>query len=55
MRNNITILVTGEPNSIFSEILIKSLNKINIKNPLVVITCKELLKTQMKKLNLKKY
>ena len=48
------IIVLGEPNSVFSEILIKTLNKIKIKNPLIVISCKKLLKLQMKKLNLKK-
>ena len=54
MKHKITLLVSGEPNSIFFEILIKTLNKIKIKNPLVVISCKSLLKLQMKKLNLKK-
>lgn len=54
MKHKITLLVSGEPNSIFFEILIKTLNKIKIKNPLVVISCKKLLKLQMKKLNLKK-
>ena len=48
------LIVSGEPNSIFSEILIKSLTKIKIKNPIIIISSEKLLKSQMKILNLKK-
>ena len=48
------LIVSGEPNSIFSEILIKSLIKIKIKNPIIIISSEKLLKSQMKILNLKK-
>ncbi len=48
------LILTGEPNSIFSEILIKSINKIKIKKPIIVISSKKLLTKQLKKLRLKK-
>ena len=54
MKSKPIIIFTGEPNSIFSEILIKSLNKIKIKKPIVVISSEKLLKIQFKKLNLYK-
>ncbi len=52
MKNKTILIVTGEPNSIFSEILIKSLKKINVKKPIIVISSKKLLVKQLKKLNL---
>ena len=54
MKSNLILIVNGEPNSIFSEILLKSINKINIKNPIIFIFSKRLLELQMKKLNFKK-
>ena len=48
------LIFTGEPNSVFSEILIKSINKIKIKKPIIVISSKQLLKKQLEKLNLYK-
>ncbi|WP_440908638.1 4-hydroxythreonine-4-phosphate dehydrogenase PdxA [Candidatus Pelagibacter sp.] len=54
MNSNFIIVVGGEPNSIFSEIYIKSLNKIKVKKPLILITSKKIFKLQMKKLNFKK-
>ena len=48
------LILTGEPNSIFSEILIKSINKIKIKKPIIVISSKKLLTKQLNKLRLKK-
>ena len=48
------LILTGEPNSIFSEILIKSINKIKIKKPIIVISSKKLLIKKLKKLNFKK-
>ncbi len=47
------IIVWGEPNSIFSEILIKSLKKYKNRNPIVFIGSKNLIKHQLKKLKLK--
>ena len=54
MNCNIILVVNGEPNSIFSEIFIKSLNKIKIKTPIVYIFSQKLLKKQMKRLKIKK-
>ncbi len=54
MKYKPILVVGGEPNSIFSEILIKSLNKTKIKNPLILIFSRELLELQMKILKLKK-
>ena len=48
------ILVAGEPNSIFFEILFKVYKKIKIKSPLILIASQKLLDLQMKKLNFKK-
>ena len=54
MKFNPILIFTGEPNSIFSEIFIKSINKIKIKKPIIVISSKKLLIKQLKKLNFKK-
>ena len=48
------LIVGGEPNSIFSEIYIKTLNKKKIKSPLVLIYSEKILIKQMKKLKFKK-
>ena len=48
------ILVAGEPNSIFFEILFKVYKKIKIKSPLILIASQKLLYLQIKKLNFKK-
>jgi len=48
------LVFTGEPNSIFSEILIKSINKVKIKKPIIIISSKKLLKRQLKKLKFNK-
>tara|TARA_B100000965_G_scaffold132833_1_gene110714 strand:+ start:792 stop:1757 length:966 start_codon:yes stop_codon:yes gene_type:complete len=48
------LIVAGEPNSIFSEILFKTLIKIKVKKPIVLIASNNLLKLQKKKLNFKK-
>ena len=48
------ILVAGEPNSIFFEILFKVIKKKKIKSPLILIASQKLLYLQMKKLNFKK-
>ena len=44
------IVVSGEPNSIFLEIFFKSLKKINIKSPIILIASLNLVKKEMKKL-----
>ena len=48
------IIVAGEPNSIFSEIFFKSLKHQQFKSPIILIASKELIKLQMKKLNVSK-
>ncbi len=48
------IIVAGEPNSIFLEIFFKSLLKLKIKSPLILIASLELINFQMKALNYKK-
>jgi len=48
------LIVGGEPNSIFSEILFKALNKIKIKKPIILIASNKLIKLQQKKLKYKK-
>ena len=48
------ILVAGEPNSIFFEILFKVYKIKKIKSPLILIASQKLLYLQMKKLNFKK-
>ena len=48
------LIVSGEPNSIFLEIFFKSIKKIKIKNPLILITSEKLIKLQMAKLKFKK-
>ncbi len=54
MKSKIILVVNGEPNSIFSEIFVKSLNKIKVKTPLIYIYSKKLLNLQMKKLKFEK-
>ena len=48
------LLVAGEPNSIFLEILFKILKKKKIKSPLILIISTKVLHLQMKKFNFKK-
>ena len=48
------IIVAGEPNSIFSEIFFKSIKSKNFKSPIILIASKNLIKNQMKILNIKK-
>ncbi len=54
MKSKIILVVHGEPNSVFSEIFIKSLDQIKIKTPIIYIFSKKLLNLQMKKLKFKK-
>jgi len=48
------IIVAGEPNSIFLEIFFKALTYKKFKSPIILIASLNLLKLQMKKLNIKK-
>ena len=48
------IVVAGEPNSIFSEIFIKSFKFKRFRSPIILIASKKLIKLQMKKLNINK-
>jgi len=48
------IIVAGEPNSIFTEIFFKSLKIKKFKSPLILIASLNLVKLQMKNLNIKK-
>ena len=54
MSSSPILIVSGEPNSIFLEIFFKVLKLKKIKSPLILISSKNLLKLQMKKLKLKK-
>ena len=45
------LIINGEPNSIFSELLFKSLKYLKINKPIILISSYSLLKLQMKKLN----
>ena len=48
------LIVAGEPNSVFLEIFFKTIKRIKIKNPLILIGSHRVLTLQMKKLNFKK-
>ena len=48
------LIVAGEPNSVFSEILFKTLNRIKVEKPIILIASNKLLNLQKKKLNFKK-
>ena len=50
MNDKPIIVVGGEPYSVFLEIFFKSKQKINFKNPVILIASKELVLLQMKKL-----
>ncbi len=54
MKTKPILLVAGEPNSIFLEILFKVLKKKKLKNPLILIASYKLLKLQMTKLLFKR-
>ena len=48
------IIVAGEPNSIFFEIYFKAIRSKKFKSPLILIASLNLMKLQMKKMNIKK-
>ena len=50
--NKYILVVAGEPNSVFLEIFFKTIKKLKIKNPLILIASAKLIKLQMKKLNI---
>ncbi len=54
MYYNPILVVAGEPNSIFLEIFFKSIKKIKIQNPLILIASLKLVKIQMNQLKFKK-
>ena len=51
MKFSPILIVAGEPNSIFIEIFIKSLKRIKIKRPIILISSLKVIKLQMIKLN----
>ncbi len=51
---NYILIVAGEPNSIFLEIFFKSIDKIKIKKPIILIGSHKLIQLQMKKFSYKK-
>ena len=53
MNKKPILIVAGEPYSIFSEIFFKSLKKLNLNRPIVLIASKKLFQKQMKKLGYK--
>ena len=46
------IIVAGEPNSIFSEIFLKSIKYKKFKSPIILIASHRLIQKQMRKLNI---
>lgn len=54
MKNKPILIVAGEPNSIFSEIFLKSISYKKFKSPLILIMSLNLFEKQMKFLNYKK-
>ena len=53
-KNNNIIIVPGEPKSIFFEIFFKSLKKINLTCPIILICCEKILFNEIKRYNYKK-
>ncbi len=47
------IIITGDPKSIFYEIFFKSLKRIKLKSPILIVTSYKLFKSQMKKFKFK--
>ena len=48
------LVVAGEPNSVFLEIFFKTIKKLKMKNPLILIASIKLIRLQMKKLKINK-
>ena len=51
MKNKPILIISGDPKSIFFEILFKSIKKNKFKSPLIIIASKKILKSKMKKFN----
>ena len=47
------LIICGEPNSVFSEIIAKSISKYNAKRPIILIGSYKLLLSQLNKLKIK--
>ena len=54
MKNKPIIIINGEPNSVFIEILFKALKYKKFKSPIILISSHKLLKNNLKKINYKK-
>ena len=54
MKNKPIIIINGEPNSVFIEILFKTLKYKKFKSPIILISSHKLLKNNLKKINYKK-
>ncbi len=54
MKNKPILIVAGEPNSVFFEILFKSYSIYRIKSPVIIIASQTLLNKQIKKFKFKK-
>ena len=54
MKNKPIIIVSGEPNSVFIEILLKTLKYKKFESPIILISSVKLLKNNLKKINFKK-
>ena len=54
MKNKPIIIVSGEPNSVFIEILLKTLRYKKFESPIILISSLKLLKNNLKKINFKK-
>ena len=54
MKNKPILIVAGEPKSIFFEIFFKSIKKNKFQSPLILIACKKIVFSQMKKFKFSK-
>ena len=54
MKNKPILILTGDPRSIFLEIFFKSFKKNKFKSPLLLISSKKILVSQMRKNKFKK-
>ena len=54
MKNNLIIIIAGEPRSVFLEVFLKALKYKKYKSPIILICNKKILKHHMKKIISKK-
>ena len=52
--NKSILIVPGEPNSIFFEIFFKSIKKLKVKNPIILVASEKLIKLEMERFKFKK-